>query len=180
MGYSIPGTGKSVLAINLLVELTKRGLVTQYVSKNSAPRQVYTAKLTGSMRKSNIDNLFVGSGKYVDTKNNTFDVLIVDEAHRLSMKSGMYQNLGENQIKEIINASKMAVFLVDNSQRVTIQDIGGTDTIAKYAASFKHAITHLKLESQFRCNGSDGYLSWLDNLLQLRETANGCGNAETI
>ncbi len=167
-----PGTGKSVLAINLLVELTKQGLVTQYVSKNSAPRQVYTAKLTGSMRKSNIDNLFVGSGKYVDTKNNTFDVLIVDEAHRLSMKSGMYQNLGENQIKEIINASKVAIFLVDNNQRVTMQDVGGTDTIVKYAASFKHAITHLKLESQFRCNGSDGYLSWLDNLLQLRETAN--------
>lgn len=167
-----PGTGKSVLAINLLVELTKRGLVTQYVSKNAAPRQVYTVKLTGSMRKSNIDNLFVGSGKYVDAANNTFDVLIVDEAHRLSMKSGMYQNLGENQIKEIINASKLAIFLVDNNQRVTMQDIGGTAEIARYASPFKHAITHLKLESQFRCNGSDGYLSWLDNLLQLRETAN--------
>ncbi|MBQ9701928.1 MAG: DUF2075 domain-containing protein [Bacteroidales bacterium] len=167
-----PGTGKSVLAINLLVEFTKRGLVTQYVSKNSAPRQVYTAKLTGSMRKSNIDNLFVGSGKFVETDSNTFDVLIVDEAHRLSMKSGMYQNLGDNQIKEIINASKLAIFLVDNNQRVTMQDIGGTAEIARYAASYKHAITHLKLESQFRCNGSDGYLSWLDNLLQIRETAN--------
>jgi len=124
------------------------------------------------MRKSNIDNLFVGSGKYVDAKSNTFDVLIVDEAHRLSMKSGMYQNLGENQIKEIINASKLAIFLVDNNQRVTMQDIGSTMEIAKCASSYKHAITHLKLESQFRCNGSDGYLSWLDNLLQIRETAN--------
>ncbi len=167
-----PGTGKSVLAVNLLVELTKRGLVTQYVSKNSAPRQVYTVKLTGSMRKSNIDNLFVGSGKYVDAKSNTFDALIVDEAHRLSMKSGMYQNLGENQIKEIINASKLAIFLVDNNQRVTMQDVGSTMEIAKYASSYKHALTHIKLESQFRCNGSDGYLNWLDNLLQLRETAN--------
>ena len=167
-----PGKGKSVLAVNLLVELTKRGLVTQYVSKNSAPRQVYTVKLTGSMRKSNIDNLFVGSGKYVDAKSNTFDALIVDEAHRLSMKSGMYQNLGENQIKEIINASKLAIFLVDNNQRVTMQDVGSTMEIAKYASSYKHALTHIKLESQFRCNGSDGYLNWLDNLLQLRETAN--------
>lgn len=167
-----PGTGKSVLAVNLLVELTKRGLVTQYVSKNSAPRQVYTVKLTGNMRKGNIDNLFVGSGKFVDAKSNTFDVLIVDEAHRLSLKSGMYKNLGENQIKEIINASKFAIFLVDNNQRVTMQDVGGTTVIAQYSSSFKHAITHLKLESQFRCNGSDGYLSWLDNLLQLRETAN--------
>src|SRR5690606_29646125 len=33
-------------------------------------------------------------------------------------------------------------------------------------------ITEMKLESQFRCNGSDGYLAWLDNTLQIRETAN--------
>lgn len=167
-----PGTGKSVLAVNLLVELSKLGYVCQYVSKNSAPRQVYTAKLTGSMRRSNIESLFVGSSKYYDAESNTFDALIVDEAHRLSLKSGMYSNLGENQIKEIINASKLAIFLVDNNQRVTMQDIGSTSEIIKAASIFKHDITHLRLESQFRCNGSDGYLSWLDNLLQIRETAN--------
>ena len=36
-----PGTGKSVVAINLLVELTKTGLLAHYVSKNAAPRAVY-------------------------------------------------------------------------------------------------------------------------------------------
>jgi uncharacterized protein len=41
-----PGTGKSVVAVNLLVELTKRGLVTQYISKNAASRAVYESKLT--------------------------------------------------------------------------------------------------------------------------------------
>ena len=30
----------------------------------------------------------------------------------------------------------------------------------------------LELTSQFRCNGSDGYLAWLDNLLGIRKTAN--------
>ena len=38
-----PGTGKSVVAINLLVALTKRELVAQYVTRNSAPRLVYEA-----------------------------------------------------------------------------------------------------------------------------------------
>ena len=28
------------------------------------------------------------------------------------------------------------------------------------------------LESQFRCNGSDGYLAWIDEVLQIRDTAN--------
>ena len=47
-----PGTGKSVIAVNLLAELTRRGLVTKYVSKNAAPRSVYAARLTGDMRRS--------------------------------------------------------------------------------------------------------------------------------
>ena len=28
------------------------------------------------------------------------------------------------------------------------------------------------LQSQFRCNGSDGYIAWLEDVLQIRETAN--------
>ena len=46
-----PGTGKSVIAVRLLAELTQRGQFVQYVSKNSAPRQVYAAKLKGKVRK---------------------------------------------------------------------------------------------------------------------------------
>lgn len=35
-----PGTGKTVVAINLLVELTRRGMLAQFVSRNAAPRAV--------------------------------------------------------------------------------------------------------------------------------------------
>lgn len=167
-----PGTGKSVVAINLLTQLTKEGLVAQYVSKNAAPRDVYTVKLSGSFRKGFINNLFVGSGSFIDTQENIFDALIVDEAHRLNMKSGLYSNLGENQILEIIHAAKFSVFFVDDRQKVHIKDIGSQRNIKKFAHSCD-AITHsVKLSSQFRCNGSDGYLSWLDNTLQITETAN--------
>ncbi len=62
-----PGTGKSVVAINLLVELTKLGTVVKYVTKNAAPRAVYEQKLTGSFTKSRITNLFTGSGAYCET-----------------------------------------------------------------------------------------------------------------
>lgn len=41
-----PGTGKSVVAINTLVEAANRGLIAQYVTKNAAPRAVYESKLT--------------------------------------------------------------------------------------------------------------------------------------
>lgn len=167
-----PGTGKSVVAINLLVELTKEGIVAQYVSKNAAPRDVYTAKLSGSFKKSYINNLFVGSGSFIDTPQNTFGALIVDEAHRLNMKSGLYSNLGENQIIEIIQASRFTIFFVDDRQKVHIKDIGSKAAIQKFAESCGAIVHTAKLSSQFRCNGSDGYLSWLDNTLQIRETAN--------
>lgn len=167
-----PGTGKSVVAINLLVEMTSRGLVAQYVSKNAAPRQVYESKLAGSFRKSRISNLFKGSGAFLDSAPGVFDCLIVDEAHRLNEKSGLYQNLGENQILETIRASKSTVFFIDEDQRVTLGDIGEVDEIRKWAKRCGAVVHELELQSQFRCNGSDGYLAWVDHALQIRETAN--------
>jgi len=167
-----PGTGKSVVAINLLVECTKGELVTHYVSRNKAPRAVYESKLSGTLSKTRITNLFKGSGEYMDSKNNAFDCLIVDEAHRLNAKSGYYQNKGENQIKEIIHAAKLSIFFLDQDQRVTVKDIGERTKIRRLAAEAGANLTELKLESQFRCNGSDGYLSWVNNVLQIGETAN--------
>lgn len=167
-----PGTGKSVLAINLLVELTKRNMTSFYVTKNAAPRAVFRDKLKGSFKMTYINNLFQGSGQFTDAEKNEVDVLIVDEAHRLNAKSGMFQNLGENQIKEIINASNFSVFFIDEDQKVTLKDIGSVDEIKKYANELGAGIKVVELESQFRCNGSDGYLSWLDNLLEIRKTAN--------
>ena len=167
-----PGTGKSVLAINLLVELTKRNMTSFYVTKNAAPRAVFRDKLKGSFKMTYINNLFQGSGQFTEAEKNEVDVLIVDEAHRLNAKSGMFQNLGENQIKEIINASNFSVFFIDEDQKVTLKDIGSVDEIKKYASELGAGIKVVELESQFRCNGSDGYLAWLDNLLEIRKTAN--------
>jgi uncharacterized protein len=152
--------------------LTAEQKVVQYVSKNSAPRDVYASKLTGYRSKSWVNNLFKGSGNYVNSKFAEFDALIVDEAHRLNEKSGLYSNLGVNQIKEIIDASKCSIFFVDEDQRVTMKDIGSKQEVEFWAKSAGASVHYLELESQFRCNGSDGYLAWLDNFLEIRPTAN--------
>jgi DUF2075 family protein len=167
-----PGTGKSVVAINLLVQLIQDRLTTQYVSKNAAPRNVYSSLLRGRRSKTNIDALFRGSGQFTDSTENAIDVAICDEAHRLNKKSGLYGNLGENQIKEIINASQFSVFFIDESQRVTLADIGSVQEIERFAHLFGAEISYNILQSQFRCNGSDGYLAWLDDVLEIHETAN--------
>lgn len=167
-----PGTGKSVVAVNLLAQLTNEDQFCQYVSKNSAPRNVYQKKLKGSLRKSSIDNMFKSSGIYTEADENMIDTVLVDEAHRLNEKSGLFHNMGENQIKEIIHAARCSVFFIDESQRVTLQDIGSVDEIKKWAKEADAQIIEMELTSQFRCNGSDGYLAWLDNTLEIRETAN--------
>lgn len=167
-----PGTGKSVVAINLLTELTKQGQVSQYVTRNSAPREVYQVKLTGKFTKSRISNLFSSSGSFYDIESNTFDSLIIDEAHRLNERSGLFNHLGVNQIKELINAAKFSVFFIDEDQRVTMKDIGKVSDISTIAETIGAKVHNLQLASQFRCNGSDGYLAWIDNILQIKETAN--------
>ncbi|MET0029712.1 MAG: DNA/RNA helicase domain-containing protein [Candidatus Thiodiazotropha sp.] len=166
-----PGTGKSVVAINLLVTLTQREMLVQYVTKNAAPREVYLSKLTGSFKKSHINNLFKGSGGFHYVEPNCLDVLVVDEAHRLAER-GIYDPVGGNQIKEIIGAAKHSVFFIDEDQRVTWKDIGEKQEIRKWAGLAGAKVLELELVSQFRCNGSDGYLSWVDNGLQIRQTAN--------
>jgi len=167
-----PGTGKSVVAINLLAKLIERQRNARYVSKNQAPREVYAAKLSGAFRKSRISNLFSGSGSFHDVPADTYDTLIVDEAHRLNEKSGLYKNLGVNQVDEIILAARCSVFFVDDDQRVTVHDIGQAAEIRRLALAQGAQITDLQLSSQFRCNGSDGYLAWLDDTLGIRPTAN--------
>lgn len=167
-----PGTGKSVVAINLLVELTKRAQNTRYVSKNAAPRAVYKEKLAGHLKKVQIDALFNGSGSFYQSEPNVFDTLVVDEAHRLNEKSGLYGNLGENQIKELIRSARCTVFFADDDQIVTLADIGRTEELERWARELGAEVTHMELASQFRCAGSDGYIDWLDNFLGIRETAN--------
>lgn len=167
-----PGTGKSVLAINLLVELNKRGMTCFYVTKNSAPRNVYSTKLRGDYTQTYINHLFQGSGNFIEEGANQIDCLVADEAHRLNEKSGRYQNKGENQVKEIINAAKFSIFFLDENQKVTLKDIGSEDLIKKFAKEAGAGIYIFELSSQFRCNGSDGYLAWLDRVLEIRNTAN--------
>ena len=160
-----PGTGKSVIAVNLLATLTNQGKLCQYVSRNTAPRVIYGTKLKGTLNKTSIDNLFKTSGAYTETDKDIFDVLIVDEAHCLTEKSGLFNNYGENQIKEIINSAKCSIFFIDEKQKVHLNDIGTKNEIKRWAANLNANIIEFKLESQFRCKGSDNYLKFIDYIL---------------
>ena len=172
-----PGTGKSVVAIQLLVALINKGRNCQYVTKNATPRKVYFEKLRqGNRLTGYTQNLFQSSIQYVARPANEFDCLLVDEAHRLNAKSfirGAYY--GENQIKEIINAALVSVFFIDEEQKVTGSDIGSVSEIKKWAIQLGSSVycdDSTVLKSQYRCNGSDGYIAFVDDFLGIRAKTN--------
>lgn len=168
-----PGTGKSVLAVNLLKEFISDGLNASYCTKNSAPREAYQKLLAGSDLKAqvNIKQLFRSPFGLCNMAPNFYDCLIVDETHRLVAK--MYGDWnGENQVKECLQASLFTIFLLDEDQRITTKDIGSIDEIRKWAGVVGSHITmndECVLRSQFRCNGSDQYILLINNILQIGE-----------
>ena len=165
-----PGTGKSVLAVNLLMSLINQSLNAAYVTKNSAPRQAFLSLLTkGKANKvADIGHLFRSPFGLSTCKPNGYDCLIVDEAHRLVEK--MYRDwTGENQVKECIQASLLTIFLIDEDQAVTTKDIGSIAEIRKWCEATGSRLImngETRLVSQFRCNGSDAYIQFVDGLLQ--------------
>jgi DUF2075 family protein len=162
-----PGTGKSVISINALAKLSSLRLNARYITPNGAPRAVFESKLRGVMSGVEIKELFSGSAAYAGIKKDSFDVLIVDEAHRLKLRS-QYAKGGVNQIREIIQAARASVFFIDEAQKVTWKDIGEISAIKEFAIGAGAEIEELELTSQFRCGGSDDYMAWLDNALGVR------------
>lgn len=166
-----PGTGKSVVAIQVMANLLNQGYAASYMTKNAAPRKVFEIKLVEGHKSLSYISKILKSPISLErnTRDNIYPCLLVDEAHRLCTR------YGHNQIEDIIRASQVNVFFVDEDQRVTAKDIGTIEHIKQIAAKYNSKIIDdesLTLKSQFRCNGSDGYMAFLDNLLDIRETAN--------
>ena len=171
-----PGTGKSVLAINVLADcIRKLQLNASYITKNSAPRNCYTRLLSKGNARKEMDLKLAISSPFVlpNIRENELDVGIFDEAHRMMKQP--YRYPGKDMLRDAIAAAKTAVFFVDDDQRITTKDIYSSETIQKYAEEAGAILETKKpfvLTSQFRCNGSDGYISFLNHILGFGETAN--------
>lgn len=168
-----PGTGKSVISMNALGGLLKDKLNVKFVAPNASFRTVMVETLAKQQpkNKARVRGLFAGSGQFYDTPENFYDVLVVDEAHRLKGK-GAYQYRGDNQIEDIIKSSKVNVFFIDDFQRIRPDDIGSVSEIKRIAHTFGSEVYEYTLSAQFRCSGAEGFINWIDHVLQIRPTAN--------
>jgi DUF2075 family protein len=168
-----PGTGKSVVAMNAFVTLLKQGNNIKFVAPNASFKEAMVDMLSRAHTnsKKRLNALFSGSMVYFDAPSDAFDVLLVDEAHRLKGK-GTYMYKGVSQIEDIIKASKVNVFFIDDLQRIRPDDEGSRQKIKKVANELGSEIVEVQLLAQFRCSGAEGFLRWIDHNLQIEETAN--------
>ena len=166
-----PGTGKSVISVNLLSALLSDKLNAIFVAPNSSFRDSLVKKLTQDHSPQRVRNVFKGSATFYDAAENEFDVLIVDEAHRLK-KKGAFMYRGVNQVEDVVKAAKTSIFFIDDDQAVRPEDIGTVSELKKVAEAYNIPVHEMELTAQFRCSGAEGYINWLNDALQLKETAN--------
>jgi len=167
-----PGTGKSVIAINLMADLLLSGYNAQYATGSRAFTETLR-KVIGPRGYAQ----FKYFNSYANADHNGIDVLISDEAHRIRETSNSRFTKKESrsdmpQICELIRASKVSVFFIDDNQVVRPGEIGSVDYIRKNAQEMNCKVFEYELEAQFRCNGSDGFVNWINNTLGIQRTAN--------
>lgn len=166
-----PGTGKSVVSMNLVSTLLRDGLNAIFVAPNSSFRDTLVKRLTREHPAQRIRNIFKGSAAFYEAQEDEFDVLVVDEAHRLK-KRGAFMYKGVNQVDDVIKAARTSIFFIDDDQAVRPEDIGTVSELKKVAQAHDAEIHELELSAQYRCAGAEGYINWLNDVLQLKETAN--------
>jgi DUF2075 family protein len=167
-----PGTGKSVVAIKVMADLLREHYNAHYATGSRAFTETLRS-IVGS--RGAIQFKYFNS--YVDAKPDEIDVLICDEAHRIRETSNnrytaKTRRSKKRQIHELLDAAKVAVFLIDDKQGVRPDEIGSADYIREAAESDGCRLFEYELEAQFRCGGSEGFVRWVENTLGLARTAN--------
>jgi uncharacterized protein len=173
-----PGTGKSVIALNLMANLMLSGFNAHYVTGSQA--------FTRTMRKiigRRGPEQFRYTSDYVDAEDNQIDVLLCDEAHRIRERSYTWRTPKNKrrdtiQIDELIRASKVSVYFIDDDQAVRPNEVGSVEYIRQYAARNHCKISEYELETQFRCAGSSTFVNWIENTLGIRKTGNEYWNPD--
>ena len=167
-----PGTGKSVIALNLLSALSREGRNAHYVTGSRA--------FTETLRKivgPGVDAQMTYTNSYMDTDFNEIDILICDESHRIRATSSnrftkAAKRSNRSQVQELFDAGKVLVFFVDDRQVVRPAEIGSASVIIDTAKANGARLFDYKLEAQFRCAGSAEFVSWIENTLEVDRNAN--------
>lgn len=172
-----PGTGKTVIALHILAEFAghhEKKYKIFFASRSKPLIEAIKYKLERGQKAGEVNAkiLFTNLNPFVPsrTPENDIDILIIDEAHRIGEKSNFRFTKREYrtempQIEQLIRCAKTSIFFIDDKQVIRGAEIGNTSLISKVAKGMGKTVEEAELISQFRCNGSDNYLDWLEYVL---------------
>ena len=166
-----PGSGKSVIALSLLGDLSRRGREVMHATGSKAFTETMR-KVVGS-RNSRVKSLFAFFNNYVGAEPNSLDMLICDEAHRIRETSTNrftrpeIRAIAKRQVQELIAVARTPVFLLDQHQVVRPGEMGSRQEIRAEAEKAGCRVEVVELSGQFRCGGSQLYEQWVLRLLGL-------------
>jgi len=170
-----PGTGKSVVGLNLLGKILKEKKECVYIAANAAFKNGMASKIDKDRAKVLFQHPYFYNKK-LTLAGETFQTAIIDEAHRISTTPPPMQKKLENTlVEEIISKTHLTVFFTDDNQMIRPNDIGSYSHVKEVAEKMNCTLYEYELDAQFRCAGSEGYLNWLDDVLGIRNTANASG-----
>jgi hypothetical protein len=165
-----PGSGKSVIALALLGELSRQGRPVLHATGS----QSFTQTMRRYVGKGStaVKSMFKYFNNFVDARPNGLDVLICDEAHRIRQVSAnrytpARNRTGRLQVDELLDAARVPVFLLDEHQVVRPGEIGTVEEISHRAVAKGVKVQQVDLDAQFRCGGSRLYENWVLSLLSL-------------
>ncbi|AHH98583.1 DNA/RNA helicase domain-containing protein [Kutzneria albida] len=156
-----PGTGKTVIAMRLLAALPRRArqLDVQCEAKYLTPSGTLRWQLERAAGGGVTKGLFANVDNYADSPLQGPEVIVVDEAQRVQD--------AEVTIAKLLRKSNTGVFFLDERQIIRPNEGLTIAQLEKLAEDSKALFTHIDLDSQFRCGGSQRYQNWLNDLLSL-------------
>jgi len=168
-----PGTGKSVIALSLLGELSRRGKTTLHATGSKAFRN--SLRKVAGARAPQVQKLFSYFNSFMSAERNSLDVIICDEAHRIRETSANRYTkadlrTGTPQLHELLNVARVPVFLLDSNQVVRKGETGTPEYIEVEARNLGLNVIRVDLDGQFRCGGSRLYETWLNGFLKIENS----------
>ena len=166
-----PGSGKSVIALSLMGELSRQGRTVVHATGSRSFTQ--TLRRVAGARAPRVQKLFKYFNSFMTAEANDLDCLILDEAHRIRETSVNRYTRKEQreqarpQIHELLSAARVPVFLLDEHQVVRPGELGTVQDIERYSAALGIDVERIDLDDQFRCGGSQRYVDWVLRLLGL-------------
>lgn len=205
-----PGSGKTILLINLIYKLINgqnieindddldsdaflnydlntllalksfsiahNKLKIGYVSPMAALRETI-GKVFKDIKCGLSKSLVIGPSEAIKSIDEPYDILIIDESHRLTTRKNIqnyksFQDCAEllnldynktNQLEMLLKSCKYAVLVYDENQSIKGSDISKDifNELTKDAKIFE-------LKSQLRCKGNKNYIKYVDDILNVR------------